>query len=186
VKFYGVTAEGFQCTVDVPAEKLSSGVEIIQESISVHCTRSGPQTVKIGGQDFLKVPRGTIAVRTAANPFLLSFNEETTPALPKAAEDRLSALVQQMATKVTNLEAELNTAKSQIITQGTEIAANISRSDAVAAFVPKSDESYVKYSHSFAINYMADTGRCIKGAGGSLLLQNEVDCNQFWKLLKHQ
>lgn len=172
VKFYGVNAEGFQCNINVPSEKLVEGIEIIGESISVYCTRAPSETIIKNGEEFRVLPRGTIAVRTAANPFLLSFAEETTPALPKAAEDRLAALVQQLSNRVASLEANLKSAAAQLDAKiGT---VDLSWRQMVNPLRTDFDQKAVKYDDQIKLFTMmgADQGRCIAVPGNLSGLAN--------------
>jgi hypothetical protein len=114
VRFYGISAQGFSCTTDLPEAKLTGGVEIGPEAISVNCNRDNPTEITVSGEKFTKLNRGTISVKTAANPFLLTFVEEVTPTLPKAAADKLSEEIDKLKKDLVETKARLDTVNAQL------------------------------------------------------------------------
>ncbi|MFO1201151.1 MAG: hypothetical protein U1E58_00785 [Tabrizicola sp.] len=76
----GVPANGFKCDVlDQNAAEVKFPVKLTTASVNVHCEREGYEVRKIGEQEFNFLPRGTISIQTASDPFQLFFVEEFSP-----------------------------------------------------------------------------------------------------------
>jgi len=83
VLFYGVKTEGFTCDVTGPeGKKLKLPTEIKNLNMQVSCLRDSPTEKTRNGEKFQVLPRGTITVQTAGDPFQLYFSEEWDPGLP--------------------------------------------------------------------------------------------------------
>lgn len=96
VLFYGIKAEGFSCEVSGPGgDKLKLPKEIRSQNIHVSCTRGNPQKKVLNTQEYLVLPRGTIEVQTASDPFQLYFAEEWDPGLPAREASSIRGLVKQ-------------------------------------------------------------------------------------------
>lgn len=83
VLFYGAETEGFKCNVAGPeGNKIKLPIEINNLSMQMTCHRVSPQKKILNGQEFQVLPRGTITIQTASDPFQLYFSEEWDPGLP--------------------------------------------------------------------------------------------------------
>lgn len=91
VQFTGLKAEGFNCSVTTPGsgKKVSFPFEISNETIQINCNRSTASKEEIQGVPYEVLPRGTISVQTASDPFQLFFAAEYSPMAPLQAVERL-------------------------------------------------------------------------------------------------
>jgi hypothetical protein len=83
ILFYGVEQEGFTCNVTGPeGKKQKLPDEIKNLNMQVSCVRAPALQQTRNGEKFQVLPRGTITIQTASDPFQLYFPEEWDPGLP--------------------------------------------------------------------------------------------------------
>lgn len=90
VLFYGVRAEDFKCQITGPGgSTVKLPAQVGAQSWQINCQRTKPTQITRDGQTYDVLPRGTIYVETASNPFQLFFPEEYDPGAPMKELQRL-------------------------------------------------------------------------------------------------
>lgn len=96
VLLYGVKTENFSCDITGPGgKKLKLPAEIQNQNWQIACFRAGASERLRDGQKYQVLPRGTIAVQTASDPFQLFFPEEWDPGAPSREVAKLKTLLKQ-------------------------------------------------------------------------------------------
>lgn len=111
ILLYGVRAENFTCDVTGPAGKvLKLPAEIQNQNWQVSCKRSSPAKTPRDGQEYMVLPRGTISIETASDPFQLFFAEEWDPGAPSREVAKLRLALKQAEVPVGTVVASTLTA----------------------------------------------------------------------------
>lgn len=96
VNFTGLPVEGFQCAVTLPDGAVTEyPIEVKNQTIQVRCLRDSPAKQELNNVEYDVIPRGTIGVQTASDPFQLYFSEEWIPPAPIAEVTKLQTAVRQ-------------------------------------------------------------------------------------------
>ena len=88
VELFKINSEGFGCVTTTPNGK-PLPQEIRNRTIQVQCRRDPTADQSRDGEDYKVLPRGTISVQTASEPFQLYFPEEWVPSIPMKQVDVL-------------------------------------------------------------------------------------------------
>lgn len=96
VMLTGLVSEGFECSVTTPdGKKISYPRQIGPQATQIRCKRSVPAQQNLNGVVYNVLPRGTIGVQTASDPFQLFFAEEWNPPAPVDEVKRLETALRQ-------------------------------------------------------------------------------------------
>jgi hypothetical protein len=96
VMFTGLVTEGFECAVTTPdGKRISYPREIGPQAAQIRCKRASPTQQNLNGVPYNVLPRGTIGIQTASDPFQLFFAEEWNPPAPLDEVKRLEAALRQ-------------------------------------------------------------------------------------------
>lgn len=110
VKLTGLATEGFECSVTTPDGKpIAYPIEIGPQASQVRCVRSTPTQHELNGAMYNVLPRGTIGVQTASDPFQLFFAEEWNPPAPIDEVKRLETALRQAELPVGTIVTSLLT-----------------------------------------------------------------------------
>ncbi len=83
ILFYGLDSEGFTCSLTGPNNgSLQLPYKIKNRNVQASCYRQAASIKQRNGQEYEVLPRGTIVVKTASEPFQLYFPEEWDPGIP--------------------------------------------------------------------------------------------------------
>ena len=90
VAFSGLPTENFTCKAQLPeGVEITFPYKVRNEAVQIRCTRDQPKDRTINGTVYQFLPRGTISVQTASDPFQLFFSESWEPPAPITAVDEL-------------------------------------------------------------------------------------------------
>jgi hypothetical protein len=90
VLLYGIQTENFSCTTETSQGRaLRFPISVSNQNVQVRCTRASATDKVEDGVTYSIVPRATITVQTASDPFQLYFAEERTPPAPTQLLNRL-------------------------------------------------------------------------------------------------
>lgn len=110
VMLTGLATEGFECSVTTPdGKKIAYPREIGAQATQIRCKRTAPQQQNLGGANYNVLPRGTIGVQTASDPFQLFFAEEWNPPAPIDEVKRLETALRQAEVPVGTIVASILT-----------------------------------------------------------------------------
>lgn len=110
VNFTGLPVEGFSCVVTLPdGAEQKYPIEVRNQAIQVRCLRQAPIKQTLNGGEYEVLPRGTIGVQTASDPFQLFFAEEWNPPAPVSMMAKLEAAVKQAELPVGTVVASVLT-----------------------------------------------------------------------------
>ena len=106
VLLYGLDTEGFSCNLVGPDNgQLKLPYRIKNRNVQATCYRDAASIKQRNGQEYDVLPRGTIAVKTASEPFQLYFPEEWNPGIPvseaEAIKKRLPLAESPIGTLIT-------------------------------------------------------------------------------------
>ena len=89
VLLYKIQKENFTCTTETPrGTAIKFPITVLHQNIQVRCLRKASTTRTINDVTYDVVPRATIDVQTASDPFQLFFAEEWIPPAPIKEIDR--------------------------------------------------------------------------------------------------
>jgi hypothetical protein len=109
VRLTGIVADGFTCESRFP----EGGAEVTfpyvvgPRAVQVHCTRAASEQRVLQNEPFDVLPRATISVQTASDPFQLYFPEEWTPPAPLSELAKLTERVNTLQSRIQILESEV-------------------------------------------------------------------------------
>lgn len=90
VAFSGLPSENFTCKAQTPEGKeVTFPYRITVEAVQIRCIRSAPEKRDLNDTEFSVLPRATISVQTASDPFQLYFAEQWEPPLPLTEMQRI-------------------------------------------------------------------------------------------------